>query len=146
MQSWYAEQGGDVLPRDRWASRHWDAKLAHSAVQRAIKRGDLTPQPCSECGAAVSLAHHDDYERRLEVRWLCDRHHRLWHIDHPIAHEVPAPEPQPKEARSPARGKRFHRYLRPRAINLRERGFRYREIAAELKVSVATAFAWCKDD
>jgi ribosomal protein S27AE len=40
----------------------------------------LTRQPCEECGAKNAMAHHDDYTKPLQVRWLCRKHHRLFHI------------------------------------------------------------------
>ena len=29
-----------------------------------------------------TIAHHDDYNRPLTVRWLCKTHHGLWHAKH----------------------------------------------------------------
>lgn len=62
-------------------------RAAHRAVQRAMYAGTLVrPDACSACNQAPqhgSLhAHHDDYARPLEVRWLC----RLCHIG---AHRAP---------------------------------------------------------
>src|SRR5688572_29793626 len=42
----------------------------HHVVGYAIKKGILIPAPCEECGAPESHAHHDDYNKPLEVRWL----------------------------------------------------------------------------
>lgn len=54
---------------------------ARGAVRRALKRGDLTRLPCEQCGATDNVeAHHDDYARPLEVRWLCRRHHIDEHL------------------------------------------------------------------
>ena len=49
---------------------------ARDAVYRAKKRGDLVSQPCEACGDEIAEAHHEDYAKPLEVRWLCYRHHR----------------------------------------------------------------------
>lgn len=38
-------------------------------------------QPCEICGEKAE-AHHDDYNKPLEVRWLCFKHHREWHKTH----------------------------------------------------------------
>lgn len=54
---------------------------AHSAVSRAIKDGTLTRQPCEVCGDIRSVAHHGDYLKPLEVRWLCAAHHADWHTE-----------------------------------------------------------------
>lgn len=51
------------------------------AARYAITTGKLVRQPCEECGAEKTDAHHDDYAKPLEVRWLCRSHHRQWHVD-----------------------------------------------------------------
>lgn len=48
-------------------------------VAKAIRTGKLVPQPCEVCGATKVDAHHDDYSRPLDVRWLCRGHHRRLH-------------------------------------------------------------------
>ena len=52
---------------------------ARSEAQYAMRTGRLVPQPCEECGAERVEAHHDDYSRPLDVRWLCRRHHSYQH-------------------------------------------------------------------
>lgn len=52
---------------------------AHNAVSAAVFGGRLTAMPCEVCGAARTVAHHDDYTRPLDVRWLCQRHHMALH-------------------------------------------------------------------
>lgn len=52
---------------------------ARTAVQLAIKTGKLQRQPCEICGCEKTEAHHDDYNRPLDVRWLCVNHHKEWH-------------------------------------------------------------------
>lgn len=54
------------------------AELARRVVSHAIRDGKLTPQPCETCGAKGE-AHHDDYGRPLDVRWLCRTHHMEVH-------------------------------------------------------------------
>ena len=57
-------------------------RLAHSLVHRAIKTGKLIPQPCKVCGTDKRVvAHHEDYDRPLEVDWYCNRHHQLRHVE-----------------------------------------------------------------
>lgn len=53
--------------------------VARWQVHRALRTGRLTRQPCEVCGAEKVHAHHDDYSRPLEVRWLCPAHHREIH-------------------------------------------------------------------
>lgn len=54
---------------------------AHGLVARAIAAGKLERQPCEDCGAVPTDAHHDDYDKPLEVRWKCKVHHRLRHVE-----------------------------------------------------------------
>lgn len=53
---------------------------AHTAVSNAMKRELLFKMPCEKCGSTESVhAHHDDYAKPLNVRWLCAVHHKQWH-------------------------------------------------------------------
>jgi hypothetical protein len=46
----------------------------------AIRDGRLVRQPCEVCGTTLRVqAHHDDYTKPLDVRWLCFKHHREHH-------------------------------------------------------------------
>ena len=55
--------------------RNPEKDKAHVMVNNWIRAGKLIRQPCEICGGK-SQAHHDDYSRPLEVRWLCFMHHR----------------------------------------------------------------------
>lgn len=46
------------------------------------KRNKIQRQPCEVCGNKKSEAHHEDYSRPLDVRWLCFKCHRQWHKIH----------------------------------------------------------------
>lgn len=59
--------------------RHPDRAHARTTVNNAVRDGRLAPGPCEVCGVARAEAHHDDYSRPLEVRWLCRAHHRAHH-------------------------------------------------------------------
>lgn len=53
-------------------------------VYQAIKLGKLQRQNCeTENCSVLGEAHHDDYNKPLDVRWLCKTHHELFH--HPIS-------------------------------------------------------------
>lgn len=64
-----------------WADGRRYHQPAVAAVGRAIKSGILQrPTECSRCGSQVPLhAHHDDYNKPLDVRWLCFKCHYAWH-------------------------------------------------------------------
>ena len=61
----------------RQADKRRDA--CHNAVSRAIKNGNLVRQPCIRCGNEKSLAHHEDYDKPLDVMWLCQPCHKQRH-------------------------------------------------------------------
>ena len=64
---------------------HDDAKRhAVAAVFGAVKVGLLVPQPCEKCADTESEAHHDDYDKPLEVRWLCRSCHYTHHRGRPV--------------------------------------------------------------
>jgi hypothetical protein len=60
----------------RWAERHPEKERAHRKVHNALRDGRLVRLPCEMCGETKTQAHHDDYAKPLEVRWLCFRCHR----------------------------------------------------------------------
>lgn len=52
---------------------------ANQAVSKAKRLGQLIKQNCEHCGSDKTHAHHDNYNFPLDVRWLCNKHHREWH-------------------------------------------------------------------
>ncbi len=59
---------------------HPERERARLMVRGRIKNGLIKKQPCSMCGSAIRVqAHHDDYSKPLEVRWLCIYHHNVVH-------------------------------------------------------------------
>lgn len=56
--------------------RHPERAAARTAVSNAIRDGRLIRQPCEVCGSVKAQAHHDDYTKPLDVRWLCFKDHR----------------------------------------------------------------------
>lgn len=53
-------------------------RAAVNMVNNAIRDGRLIRQTCEVCGERAQ-AHHDDYTKPLDVRWLCPNHHAEWH-------------------------------------------------------------------
>lgn len=60
---------------------------ARQKVMKALKSGRLKPRPCELCGFEgrakdgrnLVHAHHDDYSKPLEVRWICVKCHYKEH-------------------------------------------------------------------
>lgn len=63
-------------------SRTRQMAAAHDKIARAICFGRLKrAMHCSACGKEGRIhAHHDDYEKPLDVRWLCGSCHKRHHI------------------------------------------------------------------
>lgn len=49
--------------------------MARQDVRAAIRDGLLEKKPCAICGCAGAEAHHEDYDKPLDVIWLCRSHH-----------------------------------------------------------------------
>lgn len=72
--------GYSTAKNAEWQAANPEKRSAHKAVEYAVKIGRLTRLPCEICGTTKSVhAHHDDYEQKLAVNWLCPTHHRERH-------------------------------------------------------------------
>lgn len=53
---------------------------AHYMVKMAIKKGILKREDCElkdvYCSAGLIEAHHEDYDKPLDINWLCHSHHK----------------------------------------------------------------------
>lgn len=62
--------------------KHKEKQNARELVVASLRRGVLLrPKKCSECPSRNCKieAHHDNYSKPLEVRWLCKNCHRIFH-------------------------------------------------------------------
>jgi hypothetical protein len=66
--------------KNAWRKRNPLKSRAQARVSKAKRAGLLVKQPCEVCGSASVQAHHDDYTRPLDVRWLCVKHHAEHHV------------------------------------------------------------------
>jgi hypothetical protein len=80
-QKWSKNNKGKVYETTKlYRKNNPNKSKAHGMVGYAIKVGNLHKEPCCQCGATEPVhAHHDDYAKPLNVRWLCAAHHREWH-------------------------------------------------------------------
>jgi len=62
-----------------WRAEDLRRQRAHGMVRRAITKGELTRMPCIRCGKQKTEAHHDDYDKPLDVMWLCTPCHKQRH-------------------------------------------------------------------
>jgi hypothetical protein len=61
--------------------RHKKQYQAAAKVQSALRSGKLTkPERCAICSSPMNLrAHHNDYDKPLDVLWICESCHRILH-------------------------------------------------------------------
>ncbi|MEQ1952493.1 hypothetical protein [Mesorhizobium sp. CN2-181] len=62
-----------------WDASHPKATWAHAALRSAVRRGLIIPEGCAVCGDPSAEGHHDDYDKPMQVRWLCRGHHQAEH-------------------------------------------------------------------
>lgn len=77
---WSERNPNKVANKTRsYRARNPEKYRAHWIVQYHVKKGNIVPPTaCERCGAPGRLdAHHDDYSKPLEVRWLCPPCHGL---------------------------------------------------------------------
>lgn len=83
--------------RTAWSSQNPEKVRAHRAVHWAIRRGDLVrPGACEACGETKPVqAHHHDYGKPLDVRWLCSPCHAAEHHASDAVSEAKLPADKP---------------------------------------------------
>lgn len=76
-----AKKGPKSAPKAKYCERFPEKRVAHHAVEAAVKNGTMKREPCGKCGSLESHAHHEDYSKPLAVDWLCAQHHADRHIE-----------------------------------------------------------------
>lgn len=86
---WYYDRGGKAvmrkntkLHRNRTGYPGYSDPTKHHArslTRAAIRSGKIVRLPCERCGHSQAEAHHDDYGKPHEVRFLCNACHRKEH-------------------------------------------------------------------
>lgn len=54
---------------------------ARSYAKEYLKRGKIIKTACIKCGDENSQMHHPDYDKPIEVIWLCRKHHLELHAE-----------------------------------------------------------------
>jgi len=65
----------------KYRAKNPNKTKAHRKVQYEVSIGSLSSKPCEICGTPKTVAHHDDYSKPLDIRWLCAKHHKQWHAE-----------------------------------------------------------------
>lgn len=86
-QNCYSKYRSEFLPKEEqpaYGAGHSpeERKIrikCRSTTNHAIRDGHLKREPCMLCGNVNSEAHHKDYNKPLDVMWLCFKHHRMYH-------------------------------------------------------------------
>ena len=76
------ERGNRQTPEylREWRDKNPEKYKAHSMVNYHLRAGNLTKKACEICGSSDRIhGHHDDYNKPLDVRWLCPEHHAEFH-------------------------------------------------------------------
>lgn len=63
-----------------WRENNPKGAYAQGLINYLIKKGEIKRGECEFknefCSKSIIQAHHEDYEKPLEVRWLCASHHK----------------------------------------------------------------------
>lgn len=63
----------------KWNQKNPQGYKAHYLVSNAIRDNRLKKEPCARCGEKKVHAHHEDYNKPLDVVWLCVKCHQRHH-------------------------------------------------------------------
>ena len=69
------------IRKERQQKLHPNRYAANVILNNAVRDEKLEKLPCFICGAKKVEGHHPDYDRPLDVVWLCPKHHRKLHLD-----------------------------------------------------------------
>lgn len=86
----YSKYRKDIMPKEEhyaygtgMSQQEKDKrKRARSTLNHYLRDKKIQRMPCEICGDKKAEAHHDDYDKPLDIRWLCKNCHRKWHKEH----------------------------------------------------------------
>lgn len=73
------KSGNETAVAYKSYAKYPEKRAARLQVMLAKQKGILKERPCEVCFEFPTQAHHDDYTKPLEVRWLCGIHHKEHH-------------------------------------------------------------------
>jgi len=80
MKKWKAEHPGYSSSKNIiWKKNNPQKNRAYVKVWYALKTGKIKKDKCFFCKNIKTEAHHKDYNKPLEVIWLCDGCHKQVH-------------------------------------------------------------------
>ena len=83
-KQYYKGHKADYIVRNKkWREEHPKEYKAHADMNTAIVAGRLVkPAVCSNCNRGGKIeGHHEDYDKPLEIVWLCIRCHNDRHVE-----------------------------------------------------------------
>jgi len=86
-EEWYSKNGRNRNAKQyeivkKWRAENPEKVNAHYKVNKAIKSGKISvPNGCSKCSRENIRphAHHPDYDKPLNIIWLCASCHKIEH-------------------------------------------------------------------
>lgn len=71
------------VKNSEWVKRNRHKRNAHLKLSRAVLKGIVIRKfECEKCTSTIQVeAHHEDYEKPLEVIWLCSKCHHERHVE-----------------------------------------------------------------
>jgi ribosomal protein S27AE len=68
-----------IKSKIKWIKNNPEKRKAHIIVGNALRNGLLKKEKCITCGSMESLAHHEDYNKPMNILWLCRKCHAMRH-------------------------------------------------------------------
>jgi len=77
-KNWRKEYG--YKNEESYKERYPQKVHAHNLLSDAIRTGKMIRKDCEVCQKPNAQGHHEDYDKPLEVIWLCPLHHTQLHL------------------------------------------------------------------
>jgi len=66
----------------KYRRKNRDKVKVWNILRTETRAGRIEPGPCADCGSEVKTqGHHEDYDKPLEVIWLCHGCHKIRHTE-----------------------------------------------------------------